>query len=501
MKKQILAIVMVVMLIVSAIPMAVSAATTAITFAAENVTADLADGATVKVPVNITENTGYVNAIMTFGWDNTALELTDIEYTNLAPKNAASSAIANTGSQTVNVNDQNKTENTLGTGLAFTLVFKVTSSATAGNYDISVSNASASLNDDPFEIEQVTATGSTVTLKGEEVCTHSNMETIKAVAATCTEKGNNEYFYCPDCKKYFKDSEGKTETTFDAETIPAKGHTPGAAVKENEVKPGCVTEGSYDEVVYCTVCKAEISRDKKTIAATGHDWGEWVVTKEATETEKGSKTRTCKNDPSHTETVDIPVLTHVHTLTVVEGKPATCTEDGVKTYYKCESCGKMFEDATANVEITSEADLVIPKTGHTPSDWIIDKEATAAEKGHRHKVCTVCNETVAEEDYEYVEPTTAAPTTVAPTTETPTATVEPGTTAAPATTVAPTAQPTTAKPKASGDTATPSNANTNSNGTVKTGESSTVFFLFAGIVLLAAAASTVYFIKKRRESN
>lgn len=384
------------------------------------------------------------------------------------------------------------------------LTFKINENAKSGDYSVSISyneDEVVNLNEENVHFDTVDAV-ITVTGATEPSLPHThNMAKIEAKAATCTEKGNNEYFYCPDCKKYFKDSEGKTETAVDAETIPAKGHTPGAAVKENEVKPGCVTEGSYDEVVYCTVCKAEISRDKKTIAATGHDWGEWVVTKEATETEKGSKTRTCKNDPSHTETVDIPVLTHVHTLTVVEGKPATCTEDGVKTYYKCESCGKMFEDATANVEITSEADLVIPKTGHTPSDWIIDKEATAAEKGHRHKVCTVCNETVAEEDYEYVEPTTAAPTTVAPTTETPTATVEPGTTAAPATTVAPTAQPTTAKPKASGDTATPSNANTNSNGTVKTGESSTVFFLFAGIVLLAAAASTVYFIKKRRESN
>ena len=498
MKRKTLALILAVAMVILMIPITASAAGETLSLSVQSSEVDLQEGASVSVPIVATENTGYCSGVIDLTWDANTLVLENIAYGKLSPAyNPAS--ITNDGSYKINFGDEAAAENYVGTGTFFTLTFKIAAGAKAGKYDITISNADV-MNTD---IEPVTTnlTSGTVTLKGEEVCTHSNMETIKAVAATCTEKGNNEYFYCPDCKKYFKDSEGKTETAVDAETIPAKGHTPGAAVKENEVKPGCVTEGSYDEVVYCTVCKAEISRDKKTIAATGHDWGEWVVTKEATETEKGSKTRTCKNDPSHTETVDIPVLTHVHTLTVVEGKPATCTEDGVKTYYKCESCGKMFEDATANVEITSEADLVIPKTGHTPSDWIIDKEATAAEKGHRHKVCTVCNETVAEEDYEYVEPTTAAPTTVAPTTETPTATVEPGTTAAPATTVAPTAQPTTAKPKASGDTATPSNANTNTNGTVKTGESSTVFFLFAGIVLLAAAASTVYFIKKRRESN
>lgn len=37
-------------------------------------------------------------------------------------------------------------------------------------------------------------------------------------------------------------------------------HTPGEAVKEKEVAAKVGEAGSYDEVVYCTVCKAEISR-------------------------------------------------------------------------------------------------------------------------------------------------------------------------------------------------------------------------------------------------
>ena len=39
-----------------------------------------------------------------------------------------------------------------------------------------------------------------------------------------------------------------------------------------------------------------------------HDWGDWTVTKEATLTEEGVETRTCKADPSHTETRAIPKL-------------------------------------------------------------------------------------------------------------------------------------------------------------------------------------------------
>lgn len=44
------------------------------------------------------------------------------------------------------------------------------------------------------------------------------------------------------------------------------------------------------------------------IPAIGHDWGEWVVTKEPTETEEGEEARTCSRDASHVETRAIPKL-------------------------------------------------------------------------------------------------------------------------------------------------------------------------------------------------
>ena len=55
---------------------------------------------------------------------------------------------------------------------------------------------------------------------------------------------------------------------------PAKGHTAGGAVKENETAPTCTTDGSYDEVTYCADCNAELSRNTKTVAATGHTAGD-----------------------------------------------------------------------------------------------------------------------------------------------------------------------------------------------------------------------------------
>ena len=48
-----------------------------------------------------------------------------------------------------------------------------------------------------------------------------SMELIAAKGATCTEGGNNAYYYCSGCGKYFKDEAGTQETTVEAETIPA----------------------------------------------------------------------------------------------------------------------------------------------------------------------------------------------------------------------------------------------------------------------------------------
>ena len=65
-----------------------------------------------------------------------------------------------------------------------------------------------------------------------------------AIAPTCTEPGKAEGAHCSVCG----------EVLVAQEEIPAKGHVPGDPVKENETAAG------YDEVVYCTACKAELSR-------------------------------------------------------------------------------------------------------------------------------------------------------------------------------------------------------------------------------------------------
>ncbi len=140
---------------------------------------------------------------------------------------------------------------------------------------------------------------------GKDEHTHTLTEVAER-AATCTEAGTKAYYTCSGCDKLFADSEGKTEieapeviekgehdykttvypnscteagytkyTCFDcdysytADEVAKKGHTHAEAVKENIVNATCTTDGSYDNVVYCSVCGEEISRETVTASATG----------------------------------------------------------------------------------------------------------------------------------------------------------------------------------------------------------------------------------------
>ena len=83
---------------------------------------------------------------------------------------------------------------------------------------------------------------------------------VDAKAPTCTEIGWDAYEYCTACNY----------TTYEELPVDADAHTPLEAVTENEVAPKCDVAGSYDLVVYCDDCGAELDRDTKTVDALTH---------------------------------------------------------------------------------------------------------------------------------------------------------------------------------------------------------------------------------------
>ncbi|MBP3330587.1 MAG: dockerin type I repeat-containing protein [Clostridia bacterium] len=75
-----------------------------------------------------------------------------------------------------------------------------------------------------------------------------------------------------------------------ADEVEALGHTEAEAVEENRTEADCVNAGSYDMVVYCSVCGEELSRETTVIEALGHTPAEAVEENrvEATMDENGS---------------------------------------------------------------------------------------------------------------------------------------------------------------------------------------------------------------------
>ena len=74
---------------------------------------------------------------------------------------------------------------------------------------------------------------------------------------------------------------------------------------------------------------------------------------------------------------------HTCDIQPVQKVEPSCTEGGKEAYYKCEGCGKFYEDALGTKEITDLAAWGnLAKLGHIESDWKSDKD-------NHWKECTV----------------------------------------------------------------------------------------------------------------
>ena len=186
---------------------------------------------------------------------------------------------------------------------------------------------------------------------------------VKAVGYV--ESENTTYVFGPNTKLKingefvnYKRYEGDTSDGSDSTMWVLTDLTMTPATDGHTHKYG--TEWKYDETNHWHECECGNKAD-----ITAHTFKQ-IIDKEATATEKGSKHEECTVCGYKKAAVDIPKIdSHNHNYGT-EWK-----YDSTNHWHECEDGEK--------------ADI----TAHN-FKWIIDKEATTAEKGSKHEECTVC---------------------------------------------------------------------------------------------------------------
>ena len=156
-----------------------------------------------------------------------------------------------------------------------------------------------------------------------------------AVPVTCTTAGNNEYWECVECHKYFSDENGTTEIAANSWVILATGHT----LTAHAAVAATCTEAGNSAYWECTVCHKYFSNSEGTNEIAENSW---------------------------------VILATGHTLTAHAAVEATCTTAGNSAYWECTVCYKYFSNSAGTSEIAENS-------------WVI-----AAHHNVANNICTGC---------------------------------------------------------------------------------------------------------------
>lgn len=214
-------------------------------------------GGTVNVTVSTVNNPGIVSFKLLIYYNTDALELISFkrgEFSGLATNNVSNTPFI------LNWVDAISPDNTTDGNIA-TLTFKIKDNAALGEHPITVMyNADDVYNSVWDNVDFDVHNGAIEVLKCDHTNTYATRENV--IDATCTEAGSyEEVVYCTDCG---------CELSRDIYTVNSFGHTEGDSLEYNCFEPTCTKAGYYTMVVYCTTCNEKLSEYVITIPARGH---------------------------------------------------------------------------------------------------------------------------------------------------------------------------------------------------------------------------------------
>ncbi|MDY2791501.1 MAG: hypothetical protein SOT76_01935, partial [Eubacteriales bacterium] len=131
------------------------------------------------------------------------------------------------------------------------------------------------------------------------------------------------------------------------EEIPAAGHAFGSAWKSDET----------DHWHECATCGEQADK-------APHTESNWIIDREVTETEAGSKQNECAVCGRVLRMEEIPATGHAF--------GSAWKSDETDHWHECAACGEQADKAAHEFK------------------WVIDRRPTAAQKGSRHEECIIC---------------------------------------------------------------------------------------------------------------
>ena len=238
-------------------------------------------------------------------------------------------------------------------------------------------------------------------LDNPATCNHSP-EYVAAKEATHEENGWIAHYVCNKCGSYFTGNLSTGLKMVTEADITTSVHTYSTKPEFSWIPDA--TNGYKSEAIFtCSVCNKEASVPASVTSA---------VTKPASCTEEGVRTYTAtvkQGDKTYTDTKTAAIELAEHEFEHHDAMEPNCVADGNIEYYSCKNCNKVFLEANAESE-TTEAKIhegklkaddpkLKDRTTHNEAEETVkysfdDKgnkiQYDCTKGGKEFKVCTVC---------------------------------------------------------------------------------------------------------------